>query len=89
LAGPTPAADVDIGSVEKHPHNKMLQHSHDADEALKAFSGLEGESIEVDEATNKRLLRIIDRHMMPLMCLVYGMNYLDSTNQLRHGLDQG
>ncbi|KAK4233458.1 putative MFS allantoate transporter [Achaetomium macrosporum] len=78
-AAPTTAAEVDIGSVEKHANDKMLQHSHDADEALKAFSGLEGERIEVDEATNKRLLSIIDRHMMPLMCLVYGMNYLDKT----------
>lgn len=76
------AADVENGAVEKHPDEKILQHSHDADEALKAFSGLEGEVIEVDEATNKRLLRIIDRHMMPLMCVIYGMNYLDSMNLL-------
>ncbi|KAJ9299644.1 hypothetical protein DTO271G3_2528 [Paecilomyces variotii] len=80
---PTPAAvaatDVESSPVEKHPDERVLQHSHDADEALKAFSGLEGELIEVDEATNKRLLRIIDRHMMPLMCVIYGLNYLDKT----------
>lgn len=63
---------------EKHPDAKILKHSHDADEAMKAFTGLEGQVIIVDEATNKRLLRIIDWHMMPLMCVVYGMNYLDS-----------
>jgi ACS family allantoate permease-like MFS transporter len=34
--------------------------------------------ITIDEATNKRLLRIIDWHLMPLMCIVYGLNYLDS-----------
>ena len=56
---------------------KVLEHSHDADEAMKAFEN--GEVIEIDEATNKRLLRIIDRHMMPIMCIVYGLNYLDKT----------
>lgn len=71
-------ADVESNVVEKHVDAKIVQHAQDADEALKAFSGIEGEVIEIDEATNKRLLRIIDRHMMPLMCVVYGMNYLDS-----------
>ena len=57
---------------------KVLEHSHDADEAMKAFES--GEVIEIDEATNKRLLRIIDRHMMPIMCVVYGLNYLDKVS---------
>ena len=74
-------ADVESSAVEKLDA-KIVQHSQDADEALKAFSGIEGEVIEIDEATNKRLLRIIDRHMMPLMCVVYGMNYLDSMDYL-------
>lgn len=56
---------------------KVIAHSHDADEAMKAFTT--GEIIEVDEATNKRLLRTIDLHLMPIMCLVYGINYLDKT----------
>lgn len=56
---------------------KVIAHSHDADEALKAFAT--GEIIEIDEATNKRLLRIIDWHLMPIMCVVYGINYLDKT----------
>jgi MFS transporter, ACS family, allantoate permease len=56
---------------------KILEHSNDADEAMKAFAN--GEVVEVDEATNKRLLRIIDWHLIPLMCLVYGLNYLDKT----------
>lgn len=57
----------------------LEKHAHDADEALKAFGELQGESIELDEATNRRLLRTIDWHMMPIMCFIYGMNYLDST----------
>jgi hypothetical protein len=56
---------------------KILKHSHDADEAMKAFES--GEIIEIDEATNKRLLKIIDRNLIPLMCFVYGLNYLDKT----------
>lgn len=56
---------------------KVLAHSHDADEAMKAFES--GEIIEIDEATNKRLLRTIDLHMLPLLCVVYGLNYLDKT----------
>lgn len=56
---------------------RVLEHSHDADEAMKAFEA--GEIIEIDEATNKRLLRIIDWHLLPLMCTVYGLNYLDKT----------
>lgn len=54
------------------------KHAHDADEALNVLGDLQGETIELDEATNRRLLRIIDWHMMPIMCFIYGMNYLDS-----------
>ncbi|KAJ5140707.1 transporter [Penicillium atrosanguineum] len=57
----------------------LEKHAHDADEAMKAFDEMRGEAIELDEATNKRLLRIIDWHMMPIMCCIYGMNYLDKT----------
>lgn len=37
----------------------------DADEALAAFEG--HEAVVVDEATNKRLLRRIDRRILPIM----------------------
>ncbi|KAI9036395.1 allantoate permease family MFS transporter [Aspergillus affinis] len=57
----------------------LEKHAHDADEAMKAIQELQGESITLDAETNKRLLRIIDWHMMPIMCFVYGMNYLDKT----------
>lgn len=45
---------------------RVLKHANDADEAMKAFVGREGEVIHIDEATNKRLLRIIDWNLMPL-----------------------
>lgn len=40
--------------------------SHDGDEALKAFLNREGPPLVIDEATNKRLLRRIDLHLMPV-----------------------
>lgn len=57
---------------------KLVKHRTDADEAMKAFEELQGEAIELDEATNRRLVRTIDLHIMPIMCLVYAMNFLDS-----------
>ncbi|KAK0799522.1 Allantoate permease [Friedmanniomyces endolithicus] len=82
---PAPSGNpVRHGSVSED----VLKHSHDADEAMKAFAGHTGEIIEIDEATNKRLLRIIDFNLIPtdvrsnyvkIMCVVYGLNYLDKT----------
>ncbi|KAI9738826.1 MAG: hypothetical protein M1834_008333 [Cirrosporium novae-zelandiae] len=66
-------------TVDSAVPEKVLHHVVDADEAMKAFAGHEGEVLEVDEATNKRLLRKIDWHLMPLLCAVYGLNYLDKT----------
>ncbi|THC91863.1 hypothetical protein EYZ11_008685 [Aspergillus tanneri] len=63
----------------KNVDPSLEKHSHDADEAMVAFQELQGETITLDEATNRRLLRIIDWHIMPIMCVVYGMNYLDKT----------
>ncbi|EAU29865.1 predicted protein [Aspergillus terreus NIH2624] len=75
---PPTAVDVEKDTSMKIDP-KLQEHAQDADEALKAFQELQGETIELDEATNKRLLRIIDWRMMPIMCFVYGMNYLDKT----------
>ena len=60
---PAPLEDaIRNGSVDK----KILAHSADGDEALKAFMSHQGEVIELDEATNKRLLRKIDWNLMPV-----------------------
>ncbi|KAB8079008.1 major facilitator superfamily domain-containing protein [Aspergillus leporis] len=76
----SPPATMDVEKdVKKYVDPTLQAHAQDADEALKAFQDFQGETIDLDEATNKRLLRIIDWHMMPIMCLVYGMNYLDKT----------
>lgn len=75
-------ADMDVEknpvSTEKDINPSLEKHAHDADEALQAMEALQGEAITIDEETNKRLLKIIDWHLMPIMCCVYGMNYLDS-----------
>ena len=55
--------EVRSSSVDKN----VLKHSHDADEAMKAFQEAQGEVIELDEATNKRLLRRIDWNLMPVI----------------------
>lgn len=60
---PEPLADaIRNGSLDK----KILEHSHDADEAMKAFQESQGQVIEIDAATNKRLLRRIDWNLMPV-----------------------
>ncbi|KAL8724437.1 MAG: hypothetical protein Q9166_007959 [cf. Caloplaca sp. 2 TL-2023] len=58
---------------------KIAKHANDADEAMKAFAGHEGEVLVLDEATSKKLLKRIDLHLMPLLCVIYGLNYLDKT----------
>ena len=45
---------------------RVLKHAHDADEAMKAFEGHEGEVLVLDGATNKRLLSRIDLNIMPV-----------------------
>ena len=68
------------GKYEKSTHVSDLDNLQDADEALQAV-GNNGyaEEIPIDEELNTRLLRKIDLHIMPMMCIVYGLNYLDKT----------
>jgi hypothetical protein len=60
-----------VGSVLKHAD------AADADEALQALAN--GEAVPMTPEEEKKLLRKIDFHMMPLLCTVYGLNYLDKT----------
>ena len=65
-------AEEKIIEVEKAPQpdaanaKAILKHGLDADEAMKAFVGQEGEQLVLDEETNKRLLRKIDLNIMPV-----------------------
>ncbi len=45
-----------------------------ADAALKYAAS---ETIVIDEATNKRLLRLTDWHILPWLCTLYFLQYLD------------
>lgn len=54
---------IGTGSVDAAT---VLKHAIDGDEALKAFANHQGTVIHIDEATNKRLLRKIDLHLMPV-----------------------
>lgn len=71
--------------VEKHPvitddptspsklpkgiSEKLLKHSHDADAAMRAFEGMDGQVVELTEEKSRALLRKIDWHMMPVRIL--------------------
>lgn len=63
---PPPAFEKDPISLENGsaPPTQVFKHAYDADEAMKAFA--DGEIGVLDEATNKRLLRKIDLHIMPV-----------------------
>jgi hypothetical protein len=74
--GVSTAVDIEMTMTNDDP--KLVKHVPDADEAMKAFEEMQGEAIELDEATNRRLVRTIDWHIMPIMCFVYAMNFLDS-----------
>ncbi|KAJ5987881.1 MFS allantoate transporter [Penicillium waksmanii] len=76
--GVSTAVDIEL-SMMKNADPTLVKHAKHADEAMKIFENLQGQSVELDEATNRRLLRTIDWHIMPIMCCVYGMNFLDKT----------
>jgi hypothetical protein len=57
---------VPRSGLKKKIDEKLLKHSHDADAAMKAFEGMDGQVIELTEAKNKALLRKIDMHLMPV-----------------------
>ena len=58
-----PISAEDTDEVSK----KVLKHAHNADEAMKAFVSHEGKVIQLNKATNKRLLHKIDMNLM-LVC---------------------
>jgi ACS family allantoate permease-like MFS transporter len=52
--------------LKKTINEKLAKHSHDADAAMKAFEGMEGQVVELTEEKSRRLLRKIDWHLMPV-----------------------
>lgn len=55
--------------VKSKLDDKLLKHSHDADAAMQAYQGLEGQVIELTEEKRRALLRKIDWHLMPVRLL--------------------
>lgn len=72
-SGSDPKPHVPVGAVLRHADK------NDADEAYKVLVGHEGETIVITPEEEKKLLRKIDLNLMPLLCIVYGLNYLDKT----------
>jgi hypothetical protein len=74
-AGPGPEED----HTEHATRDIKLSHANrdDADEALKVFA--EGQVIVLTPEDERKLLRKIDYTLMPLLFVVYGLNYLDKT----------
>ena len=71
--GDTPAAvDSPTPIDDEHGSKKLTKaDAENVDEAYAAFQA-HGDVV-VDAATDKRLLRTIDRHILPIMCVIYGM----------------
>ncbi|CAN6625671.1 allantoate permease [Trichomonascus vanleenenianus] len=69
--------DVEIGLVD-NMEEKRIQSKNDIDEAYEIAQQSQG--LEIDEETNKRLLRKIDLYICPLMCFVYAVQYMDKTS---------
>ena len=55
-----------INDKDGGPPSEVVKHANDADEAMRAFEDHDGEVLVLDEATNKRLLRKIDRNILPV-----------------------
>ena len=51
----------------------------DVDDALKIYQALGGEHVDYTDEQARRVLRKIDFIMLPVMCTVYGLQYLDKT----------
>lgn len=63
---------VTVDDAQRRPGLKgkinetLLKHSHDADAAMQAFEGLDGQVVELTEEKRKALLWKIDLHLMPV-----------------------
>ena len=57
---------IPVNDKDALPPAQVLKHANDADEAMKAFEGHQGELLVLDEASNRRLLRKIDLNILPV-----------------------
>lgn len=61
----TPGADIE--SAKAMSVEEVRKYSRDDDEAMKAMADYDGPPLVLDEETNRRLLRTIDWHMLPVL----------------------
>ncbi len=72
------AADVFVSPEQPSVGNNPRMHN--GDEALELLSSTGGLEQQVDPARDRRLRKKIDLHIMPLICLVYFLQYIDKTS---------
>jgi hypothetical protein len=65
-----PASPAPRSGLKASINEKLAKHSHDADAAMKAFEGMEGQVVELTEEKRRKLLRKIDLHLMPVRPLL-------------------
>lgn len=61
----TPGADIE--NAKAIVAEEVKKYSQDDDEAMKAMADYDGPPLVLDEETNRRLLRTIDWHMLPVL----------------------
>ncbi|RCK64386.1 Allantoate permease [Candida viswanathii] len=59
------------------PSGKPIDITKDVDDAMKLVRDHQGEEIELEKKTSKRLLRKIDLYLLPVMCLSYCFQFMD------------
>ncbi|KAJ9155758.1 Major facilitator superfamily transporter allantoate [Pleurostoma richardsiae] len=77
---PTPSITDETAKAPAAPTPAHHASRANADAALELLEETGGLSQPVDPARNARLLRKIDIHVMPLICLVYFLQYIDKTS---------
>jgi len=71
--------EMEIRNVQEIRSDDVQKFSKEDDEAMKAMANYNGPPLILDDATRKRLLRAIDWHLMPVLMLAWGLNYMDKT----------
>lgn len=61
----------------KLPHGKPIHLTTTGDEALEFVRSHEGEKFEIDPEEDKKLVRKIDMYLLPLICLLYSVQFMD------------
>lgn len=59
------AAELEAGKMVAS--DDVMKYTQDDDEAMKALANYDGPPLVLDDATNRRLLRTIDWHLMPVL----------------------